>query len=651
LREQERCDAVVVLTHQGFERDPRSGEVYSGQIPGENAGYALATEVPGIDLIILGHTHRDIPFQRIGDVLLTQAGHSAENLGQVTLRFSRASADDSWQLGEKRADILPVTLEVQPDESILTAVADYAEMAEEYLAEVVADAKGVFSARLGRLEDNAVLDLIHATQLEYGDADISLAALFDTDAEFGPGPVRVRDLASIYVYENTLYTIEVTGKMLRGALENSARYFNRYDFGRTDAPIVNPRFPGFNFDTAQGVDYEIDLTEPPGSRIKNLRYRGRPLKDTRTLRLALNSYRMSGSGGYGMFAGAKVLQKTNEGVRELLVQYARDKGTISPQADGNWHPVPSYLAHESRSAVERLVRLGGLPEEEAKKLDVKAKLSRATYATWLGMVYGTVGGSGDDLPFGDIPNSMIPGIVRAAETGAFVGYKDDFFRPMDDLDLLSAVDWTAHAAHGGRIPNQRGRSVGREKRPVVPPELRPETEHPYYGKKKLPSEVEEYALRDAYLAEWRAGADPMKLTAGDGAALLASARFPVITILETSDFHGALLPRHRERQTERPLGSTPVLAAYIQRERGVNPEGTLLLDGGDLMQGTLISNLSFGKPVIAQMNYLDYDATAVGNHEFDWSVDTLFARIQEAEFAALGANLLPVGDSRTTPGK
>jgi 2',3'-cyclic-nucleotide 2'-phosphodiesterase (5'-nucleotidase family) len=155
----------------------------------------------------------------------------------------------------------------------------------------------------------------------------------------------------------------------------------------------------------------------------------------------------------------------------------------------------------------------------------------------------------------------------------------------------------------------------------------------------LPQAVAQYAADRDFLDGWDAAADPATLTAADGARLLAAARYPLVSILWTTDFHGAFQLRERDRDTNRPLGSSAVLAAYLARERARNLHGTLLLDGGDCFQGTMLSNLSYGRPVIVQMNRLGYDASAVGNHEFDWTVDTLVARVRQARFPFLSANL------------
>lgn len=671
LRERERCDVVVVLTHQGLERDPSGRRESVDQEKDENAGYALASEVPGIDVIILGHTHRVVRSLTVKGVLLTQAGRWAENLGRIQLRMTRGDTRSPWKVESKQAEIWPVTLETPADSTILVMARPYREATRAWLDEPLGKSDGTFDGARGRTEDNALVDLVHAVQLRYGEADVSLAALFNPTARIAAGPVRMRDLAAIYVYENTLYTLEVTGKQLRAALEHATAYFNPYDFGKTDQPLTDPDVQGYNFDMAEGVDYAIDLTQSRGKRIRDLRYLGKPLDDDRVLHLAVNSYRVNGGGGYTMFRGAKVLKKSSQGIRELLARYVREQGTIRPQASGNWRLLPRFVAHPAREAFERLVRRGVWSEDEAARIDPDAKLNRGTFAAWLGRAYGTGADSaGSASPsrkaarprFGDLPPDQVAAVEAAARAGAFVSERENLLRPLQPLDLWSALDWTVHADAGGALPRSPVASGERAKQPpdavrrastdaeteAVRAVLQPKTT-PQGGRPRLPAAVEDYALDRDFLDDWVTRADANALTQADGARLLASARYPLVTILWTNDFHGAFESRDRERGTDRPLGSSPVLAAYLERERARNPRGTLLLDGGDLMQGTFLSNLEFGRPVIEQMNRLGYDASAVGNHEFDWTVDTLVARIHEARFPFLAANLFDKKRARAPP--
>ena len=97
---------------------------------------------------------------------------------------------------------------------------------------------------------------------------------------------------------------------------------------------------GFNYDMAQGVSYEIDVTRPEGDRIRNLRYRGLPLSSSQKLRIAVNNYRAGGSGGYEMFRNASVVWRSGEEIREMIIRYYTEKKQLPARADGNWRVVP-----------------------------------------------------------------------------------------------------------------------------------------------------------------------------------------------------------------------------------------------------------------------------------------------------------------------
>ena len=654
LRGKERCDAVIVLTHQGLERDLRTNREPPDQLPGENAAYALA-QVPGVDVVIMGHTHRVVPSATVQGTLLTQDGSWAENLGKVELRLARDRAGAPWKLTDKRGDILPVTLDTPPDSALMALAEPYRQATRAWLDQPLGTATAAFDPAGQPLRDIAILDLLHATQLAAGRADVSLAAVYNARARIPKGTVRMRDIASVYRYENNLYTLSLTGKQVKDALEWSARYFNTYDFGRTDRPIINASIAGFNFDTAAGLDYIIDITRPVGERIRNLRYGGRPLADDRVLKVAVTSYRVNGGGGYSMLKGAKVIERADVDTRELLARYVKEAGTIRPRTDDNWQVVPAWVADPARPSFERLTRRGVWGEEEAKRIDPRAPLTRLRFAAWLGRAYGTPGAG--KTRFADVPPEFSADVAAAERAGAFAGVKGVLLRATEPIDLLTAIEWTAQADHRGALPRGRdplATAAGATDPDILrgpagprPPAslLRLAQAPPRFARARLSPEVERYALRRGFLDEG-SPADPLALTNADGARLLAAARYPWVTVLETTDFHGHFEASPPDRQTGKRLGSSPALAAFIAQERKRNPYGTLLLDGGDLFQGTMQSNLSFGRPVIAQMNRLAYDASSVGNHEFDWSEDTLVARVHEARFPFLSANLFLKGTTK-----
>jgi 2',3'-cyclic-nucleotide 2'-phosphodiesterase/3'-nucleotidase len=173
--------------------------------------------------------------------------------------------------------------------------------------------------------------------------------------EIKKGAVTVRDVAALYIYDNTLYAIEGTGAMVHAALENSARFYKQcVDPQCSTGPLINSRVVGFNYDMAEGVDYEIDLTKPEGSRIVNLRFHGKPLKDDQPLRIAVNNYRAGGSAGYEMFKGAKILWRSNDEIRDMIIRYYTAKKTLPSSATGNWRVIPegALKVLEAEAALE-----------------------------------------------------------------------------------------------------------------------------------------------------------------------------------------------------------------------------------------------------------------------------------------------------------
>ncbi len=171
-----------------------------------------------------------------------------------------------------------------------------------------------------------MLDLIHKVQLEVTGAEISIAAMLPTVPPIWPkGEIKVRDVYSLYIYENTLWVKEVTGKDIKDALEWSYRYYNIYDFGATDTPLVNPNIRGYNFDTVQGIEYEVDITKPVGQRVVKMTYKGKPVSMNQKFKLAVNNYRGNGGGGYTMLAKAPLLWKSDEEIRNLIIEYIKGK--------------------------------------------------------------------------------------------------------------------------------------------------------------------------------------------------------------------------------------------------------------------------------------------------------------------------------------
>ncbi|MDQ3665319.1 MAG: 5'-nucleotidase C-terminal domain-containing protein [Acidobacteriota bacterium] len=338
LREKERVDVVVIAMHMGLEEDLRSGEINPGQVPNENRAVAIAKQVPGVDVIFMGHTHRDVPALFLNGVLLTQANHWGRQLARADLYLQKEAG--RWQVYAKSARTIPVDDKVEADPEILKLIEPYDRETQAWLSRVIGESAADLTARQARFRDTAILDLIQRVQLEAGNADVSMVASFNPAARINKGPITVRDIAGLYVYENTLVVLEVTGQQLKDALEHSAKYFRAYEPGKTAAELVEEKIPAYNFDIAEGVSYVLNITQPLGQRIQDLSFRGKPLAPSQKLKLATNSYRVNGGGGYTMYKNAPVVYRSSEEIRELIIDWVERYQTIPIEPTNNWRIVP-----------------------------------------------------------------------------------------------------------------------------------------------------------------------------------------------------------------------------------------------------------------------------------------------------------------------
>ncbi len=339
LREKEKADLVVIAMHMGIEEDLSTGKINPSQVPNENAAIAIARQVPGVDVILMGHTHREVPSLVVNGVLLTQANRWASHVGRVDVYLEKNEDKDRWRIVAKSARTIPVSEKTAIDPEIAQLGEPYDKETQAWLGRAIGESAKELTARDARFRDTPIIDLIQRVQMEAGHADVSMAASFNPEARIPKGPVTVRDIAGLYEYENTLVTLELTGQQLKDALEHSARYFREYEPGKSVSELVDQHIPGYNFDIAEGVTYEIDLSKPFGQRIQNLKFKGQPVTPTQKLRVVTNNYRVSGGGNYTMYKGAPVVHRSSEEVRELVIDWVERHKTIPTQANNNWRIV------------------------------------------------------------------------------------------------------------------------------------------------------------------------------------------------------------------------------------------------------------------------------------------------------------------------
>jgi 2',3'-cyclic-nucleotide 2'-phosphodiesterase / 3'-nucleotidase len=354
IRHRHSADVILVAAHTGIDRDPETGAPRTQDLAGENVAYQIA-QIPGVDGVIFGHTHTELGEYHVGSTLLLQPRNWGMSLGEMDLTLDRAPG--GWKIQSKSSRVIPVSAATPADETLLSLARPYHDAAERYLDTAVAQSPEAMSAALARAEDTPLIDAIQAVELSEARAQVSFTAAFDIGVRISKGPVTVRQIAALYPYDNTLYAIETTGRVVREALEYSAKYYNSCSADCSLGPLINPDVYGYNYDIAEGVNYEIDLRRKAGERIVNLTWQGRPLADDQPLRVAINSYRAGGGGGYAMFGPAKVVWRSSEEIRDLIIRYYTARGALSPSATDNWRVIPAEAREEiKREAAEEARR-------------------------------------------------------------------------------------------------------------------------------------------------------------------------------------------------------------------------------------------------------------------------------------------------------
>jgi 2',3'-cyclic-nucleotide 2'-phosphodiesterase/3'-nucleotidase len=347
LRGAEGCDLVVVLAHTGFERDPSTGE--PNTTGSENFGWRLS-RVPGIDLLLTGHSHQDIPPRELRGVVISQPRARARLVSRIDLELERQ--DGGWRLAEWRGENLDIG-SIEPDASLMVA---FDETHREVVAALDADLGTVtdrLSVRGCRLADCEAVDLIHSVQLEASNAQLSMASLLsDRTPDLQPGPVSWRWVHALYVYPNTLVSVSLSGAQVRDIIEHAARYYDGLECPPSGGCTVltDPAVLHYNVDSFAGVSYRIDPTKPEGDRVRDLRYRGAPLDLHQTFTLVCNNYRAAGGGGFPHLSDAPVEWKSSQEVTQLIGEYLERHDPWRPTVDGNWWIGPEIVREERASA-------------------------------------------------------------------------------------------------------------------------------------------------------------------------------------------------------------------------------------------------------------------------------------------------------------
>ena len=364
------AELVVAISHGGLDNSPYSPTM-------ENGNYYLS-QVPGVDAMLIGHSHQLFPNAAstvpqfnlpgvdktrglVNGVPTVMANLWGKHLGVIGLHLRHDGRQ--WVIDKAQTTVEARGIQnadksyVQPDAAIAQLVAAEHAATIAYVQTPVGSTDFRMSTYFADVGDISAIEVVNQAQAGYLASYVkanlpqyaslpvlSMSSPFKSGSagvtdytDVKAGNVALNNAADLYLYPNALYGVKMTGAELKAWLEHSAQRFNTIDPGKA-APqeLINTAHPSYNFDTitSQDVSYEIDVTQPPGQRIRGLRYQGKPVDAQQEFLIATNNYRASGGGNFPGLDGSKTVLASPDNNRELLIAHVAQQKNLTRAANG-----------------------------------------------------------------------------------------------------------------------------------------------------------------------------------------------------------------------------------------------------------------------------------------------------------------------------
>jgi 2',3'-cyclic-nucleotide 2'-phosphodiesterase/3'-nucleotidase len=360
IEEREHPDVVVGLFHAG-----QAGNILVSYK--ENPSLEIAERVPGFDMVLMGHDHRvdkKWVVNSVGDsVLVINPANNAVHLTDITMTFTR---DSLGHVTSKKIDGRIADMNAyEPDSAFMADFSPEMATIKAYVDAPIGKLTRTITTRDAYFGPSAFVDVIHELQLGITGADISFVAPLSYDATIPAGPITVSDMFNLYKYENMLYVMNLTGAEIKGYLERSYAVWTQQMKSPSDHLLLfsdgtrsgdqthsKLKNASYNFDSAAGIIYEVDVTKPEGEKITIKRMAdGSAFDPAKHYKVAVNSYRGNG-GGELLTKGAgiphdelpsRIITSTDRDLRFYLTEYIKKKGTVTPKALNQWKFVPESM--------------------------------------------------------------------------------------------------------------------------------------------------------------------------------------------------------------------------------------------------------------------------------------------------------------------
>jgi 2',3'-cyclic-nucleotide 2'-phosphodiesterase/3'-nucleotidase len=348
------ADIVIASVHSGMDLSSSYGDALPYP---ENTSVLLAETVPGIDAVLVGHAHLEIPERLVTNktsgeqVVLTEPLKWGMRLSLIDLDLQKVRGQ--WKVVGRHSQVLNANT-VDADPQVVGLLQKDHDKVVEYVNSKIGTCTEAMSAATAPWEDTAALDFVNFIQSDavskalVGTPQASLpvlaiAAPFNRAAAIPAGDVSIRDVAGLYIFDNTLLAVTMTGAQLKDYLEFSAQYYKQVtgtgpfpsdQITNAPTPTAPNGTPDYNYDVLGGLTkpltYKIDIAKAVGSRITNLAYDGVAVAADQEFVVAVNNYRQSGGGNFPHVSTAPVVYNRQVEIRQLMIDYVTATSSVDP---------------------------------------------------------------------------------------------------------------------------------------------------------------------------------------------------------------------------------------------------------------------------------------------------------------------------------
>lgn len=356
IQEKEKPDILIGLFHSGRDASKNTGKW------NENASLTVAQNVPGFHIVLMGHDHRqfcqNVPNCEGNYVMAVNPGSNGNDVSDIDITITKNGNETSMNIDARLTDMN----KYEPSQEFMAHFKKQYDDVDNFVKQKIGTITASLDTRPAYFGSSAFIDFIHTLQLAISGADISFAAPLSFDATIDKGDIYMSDMFNLYKYENMLYVMELTGKEIKDYLEYSYSIWTRQMTSPDDSLLllkdITPEEdkshaifanPSYNFDSAAGIIYTVDVTKPQGEKISiSSMDDGTPFLMDKTYKVAINSYRGNGGGelltrGAGIPQDqlhARIVFSTDKDLRFYLMEYIRKQGTLSPKALNQWRFIP-----------------------------------------------------------------------------------------------------------------------------------------------------------------------------------------------------------------------------------------------------------------------------------------------------------------------